>query len=410
MSIPYELRIALRYLSARRKQAFISLISGISVLGVGLGVMALFVALGLMTGLQGEIHTRILGTTAHVFVFRSQGSIADYRPVLDRLRAIPGIAGAAPVIYGKGLAFSAGRSGFVTVKGIVPAWEATVTDLGGHVQDGRLDSLDRDAPVPAILLGCDLAAALGVSVGDAVTLMIPEGRLSPLGMLPMRARFRVGAIVRSGLYAFDSEWAYVSLREAQRLFDRGADRAGQVEVRLSDMYALDQAQERIASALGPDYVTDDWKHQNGRLFTALALEKIAIGLTIGLIVLVAAMNIVATLILMVMEKHKDVAILVAMGASRGAITRIFILQGAAIGAIGTGCGAGLGWLTCVVMDRYRLLRVPADVYQVAHVPFKLLAGDAIVVVVGALIICLLAAIPAARGAARLDPAEAIRYE
>ena len=411
MSIPFELRIALRYLSARRKQALISLISGISVLGVGLGVTALFVALGLMTGLQGEIHGRILGTTAHVFVFRGSGQIEEYRAVLDKLRAVSGIAGVAPVIYGKGLVSSAARSSFVTLKGIVPSEEATVTDLGRHVQEGRYEALDADETPPPILLGCDLAATLGVGIGDVVTVMVPEGRLSPLGMLPMRARFRVAAIVRSGLYEFDAEWAYVSLREAQRLFDRGgADRAGQIEVRLLDIYALEQAQQRILETLGPEFVTDDWKHLNGRLFTALALEKLAIGLTIGLIVVVAAMNIVATLILMVMEKHKDVAILVAMGASRAAITRIFVLQGAAIGAIGTGLGAGAGWLTCLVMDRYRLLRLPADVYQVAYVPFRLLAGDAVVVVLGALIICLLAAIPAARAAARLDPAEAIRYE
>jgi len=410
MSIPYELRIALRYLSARRKQALISLISGISVLGVGLGVTALFIALGLMTGLQGEIHSRILGTTAHVFVFRASGQIEGYRGIVERLRGIPGISGAAPVIYGKGLVSSAARSSFVTVKGIVPSEETTVTDLGAHVQSGRFEALNADETPPPILLGYDLASSLGVGVGDVVTLMLPEGRLSPFGMLPMRARLRVGGIVRSGLYEFDSEWAYVSLREAQRLFDQGADRAGQIEVRLKDLYALEPAQTRILGALGPEFTTEDWKHLNGRLFTALALEKLAIGLTIGLIVVVAAMNIVATLILMVMEKHKDVAILVAMGASRGAITRIFVLQGAAIGAVGTAFGSGAGWLACRVMDHYRLLRLPADVYQVAYVPFKLLPGDAAVVVLGALFICLLAAIPAARAAARLDPAEAIRYE
>ena len=413
MRVPYELRVALRYLTARRKQAFISVISTISILGVTVGVMALFIALGLMTGLQGEIRSRILGATAHVFVFPAGGgNLRNEDRLAAEVRTLPGIAGVAPVVYGKCLVTSQGRSGFATIKGVEPAREGEVTEIGRQVREGSLQSLlsgDQDA-IPPILLGHDLALSLAVVPGDIISLVVPEGRLSPLGMLPRRTRFRVAGTVRTVLYEFDSEWGYISLHEAQKVFLGGKDEVSQIEVRLKDIYAVDAASQAILERLGPEYLTQDWIQLNHSLFSALWLEKVAIGVTIGLIVAVAALNIVATLILMVMEKHKDIAVLVSMGASRASITRIFVLQGAIIGATGTFLGGSLGWLACFVLDRYRLLRIPADVYQVSYVPFRLLPGDAAVVLVGALVICLLAAIQPARTAARLDPAEAIRYE
>jgi lipoprotein-releasing system permease protein len=410
--LPFELRIALRYLVARRKQAFISLISAISVLGVTVGVMAVLVALALMTGLQSEIHSRILGTTAHVYIFRSvRESIADYRDVVEKVRRVPGVMGAAPVVYGKGMLVGPSGSAFVTLKGIVPALERKVTELERQIEAGRLEELQESTGgVAPVLLGRDLALTLGAELGDVVALVVPEGRLSPMGMLPSRLSLRVAGIVRTDLFEFDSEWAYLPLDQAQRLFEDGEDRAGQIEVRLQDVYAVDQASDAILEALGPNYLIHDWSQLNRSLFTALWLEKIAIGITIGLIVMVAALNIVATLVLMVMEKHKDIAILVSMGASRGAITRIFMLQGTIIGALGTIIGALAGWLISGVLDHYRLIRVPADVYQVSYVPFTLLPSDAVIVIVAALVTCFLATIHPAREAARLDPAEAIRYE
>ncbi|MBN2371653.1 MAG: ABC transporter permease [Vicinamibacteria bacterium] len=410
--MPFELRIALRYLVARRKQAFISLISAISVLGVTVGVMAVLVALALMTGLQTEIHSRILGTTAHVYIFRNvRESIVDYRGIIEKVRRLPGVTDAAPVIYGKGMLVGAGGSAFVTLKGIVPSMERRVTDLARQIEEGRLESLEESTGgVAPILLGRDLALTLGVELGDVVALIVPEGRLSPMGMLPSRVSFRAAGIVRTDLHEFDAEWAYLPLSQMQRLFEGGEDRAGQIEVRLKDVYAVNRASEAIMEALGPDYLTHDWSQLNRSLFTALWLEKIAIGITIGLIVMVAALNIVATLVLMVMEKHKDIAILVSMGASRGAITRIFMLQGTVIGAAGTIVGACAGWLLSGVLDHYRLIRVPADVYQVSYVPFTLTPRDAVIVIAAALITCFLATIYPAREAARLDPAEAIRYE
>ena len=408
----FELKVAIRYLTARRKQAFISVISAISVLGVVVGVMALMVALGLMTGLQRGIRTMILGATSHVGVYRSGGDgVEDYDRVVEAVRTLPGVLGSAPAVYGKGLLSSpAGTPDVVTIKGIVPRLERTVTDIADQVQGGSLDALAQsgDGPAP-ILLGRDLAMKLAVDVGDVVTVLSPEGRLSPVGVIPRATRFQVAGTVRTGLFEFDSEWAYIPLASAQRLFGHEG-RASLVEVRLEDIYAVDEAGEAILARLGAGYLTNDWIQLNQSLFSALWLEKMAIGITIGLIVAVAALNIIATLILMVMEKHKDIGILVSMGASRGAIMRIFMLQGTLIGGVGTLAGALLGWGACRVLDRYKLIQVPADVYQISYVPFTLLPLDATVVVIGALLVCFLATIHPARGAARLDPAEALRYE
>jgi lipoprotein-releasing system permease protein len=411
--MPFELRVALRYLTARRKQAFISLISAISMLGVVVGVTALFIALGLMTGLQTEIREKILGATAHVSVFRSGSEgMPEYADVMGTLEGVPRVVGSAPAVYGKGLLRGVtGSARVATLKGIVPADEKTVTRVATQIETGTFEALEAevvDAP-PPVLLGSDLAAGLEVGVGDVVTVTTTQGRLSPMGRLPKMVKLRVAGTVRSGLFEFDSAWAYVSLPAAQRLFDQEGE-ATLVEVRLSDMFAVKEGKQEILAALGSDYVTSDWIDMNQSLFSALWLEKAAIALTIGLIVAVAALNIVATLILMVMEKHKDIAVLVSMGASRGAITRIFMLQGTLIGVAGTLIGAVLGYTACQVLDRFRLLRVPEDVYQISYVPFRLLPGDAAVVVAGALLVCFLATLPPARGAARLDPAEALRYE
>ena len=412
--MPFELRVALRYLTARRKQAFISLISGISVLGVTVGVMALMIALGLMTGLQGEIRSRILGATAHISVFRSgETTIEGWREAMDKLRRVRRVQGVAPAVYGKGLLTSSTGSAVATLKGILPAYERSVTELGSQVVEGSLDALGSaaapEALQPPVLLGKDLAQSLGVGVGDVVSLTSPQGRLSPMGVLPRVMKVRVAGTVRSGLYEFDSAWAYLPLATAQRLFATG-DGVSLIEVRLDEMYAVRDVAPALLEALGEGYLTNDWIQMNQSLFSALWLEKTAIAVTIGLIVMVAALNIVATLVLMVMEKHKDVAILVSMGASRGSIARIFVLQGAVIGAVGTALGSLLGWSACLFLDRYKLLRVPQDVYQVSYVPFTLLPSDAALVILGAMLVCLLATIHPARVASRLDPAEALRYE
>jgi lipoprotein-releasing system permease protein len=409
--VGFELYVALRYLTAGRRQAFVSLISIISVLGVGVGVMALFIALGLMTGLQGEIRSRILGATAHLSLYSSHGgAISEYREVVEAVRQVPRVLGSAPALYTQALLSSATGSKPAMLKGVLPEQERTVTELALQVEDGGLEVLeDPGENMPPILLGRDLAISLGVRAGDIVTVTSPQGRLTPMGVLPRMAKFLVAGSVRSGLYEFDSHWAYVPLATAQRMTASG-DQATLVEIRVDDMYAVAEIADAVLRALGEGYATTDWIQMNHSLFSALWLEKTAIGITIGLIVMVAALNIVATLVLMVMEKHKDIAVLVAMGASRGMVTRVFMLQGTIIGAVGTLTGALTGWGACHVLDHYKLIRLPSDVYQISFVPFTLLPGDAALVVGGALLTCFLATIHPALGAARLDPAQALGYE
>src|SRR5262245_84828 len=373
--------------------------------------MAVLISLGLMTGLQGEIRSRILGATAHLSVYRNGGAPFDeYGEVVKKVREVPGVLGSAPAFYGKGLITSLTGSALSTLKGIRVEDEKSVTDLSAHLQDGSLDGFD-DPPAAAapLLLGRELAAGLNVGVGDVVSVTSPQGRLTPMGVLPRVTKFRVAGIVRTGLFEFDSSWAYMPLAAAQRIFEEG-DRATLVEVRVQEIFQVRRMARDVLARLGEGYVSTDWIQMNQSLFSALWLEKTAIALTIGLIVMVAALNIVATLVLMVMEKHKDIAILVSMGASRGAMMRIFMLQGTVIGVVGTTVGATLGIAACHVLDRYRLLKVPEDVYQISHVPFRLLPGDAAIVILGALVICFAATLHPARGAAKLDPAEDLRYE
>ena len=406
MNIPFELQIALRYLLAKRKQAFISVISLISTLGVTVGVMALVIALALMTGLQQELRDRILGSNAHIFVFKT-GGIADYRVEMPRLLAMPHVVGAAPAIQGMGLLSASGETVPIQIKGIDVALEPQVTDIGRAMQTGSVAALQGAGP-DGILLGTDLASKLGVHVGDAVSLITTEGTISPFGMLPRPRRLRIAGVFSLGLYEFDSSYGFVSLDAARRLFAK--DQVDFIQLRVDDIYKAGDVAKAIPTALGRDYMTEDWAAMNKPLFSALWLEKMAISMTIGLIVMVAALNIVASLILLVMEKHRDIAILKTMGASATSITAIFMMQGLIIGVIGTTVGASAGFALSYVLDRYELIKVPVDVYQVSHVPFTVLPFDFVMVVIAAIFICFVATIYPSRQAARLDPAQALRYE
>ena len=406
-----DFSIAVRYLHKRQGAGFLTVIAAISVLGIAVGVMALFIALGLMTGLQGEIRGRILGSTAHVSVFKSRGEpFDDPTGVAAKVGALAGVLGAAPSLYGKAMISSPSSQLVATIKGISNA-EGTVTDLPRQIQDGSMAALPPHGDgFPGILLGHILATGLAVGPGDIVTLMIPQGRLTPFGVVPQLAKFRVAGTVNTGLYEFDDGWAWISLLEAERLLASSGLGQVLVEAKLKDMYAVNAAETQIVNALGSGFVTSDWIETNQSLFQALQLEKVAISLTIGLIMLVAALNIVATLVIMVTEKRRSIAVLMSLGATRQLIRRIFIWQGALLGLMGTLIGAVAGALACYGLDRYELIKIPADVYQVAFLPFKLLPADAAMVVAGALVVSLLATLYPASKAASLQPTEGLRSE
>jgi len=409
----FEWFVARRYLTARRKQAFISLISGVSILGVAVGVMALIIALALMTGVQGELRDRIVGATAHVYVSNlSPDGFANVDAEVKKLAALPGVIGAAPAILGAGMVTGAGtEASFVKLKGIDPAREREVTDLDASIRAGSAAALlNRAEDARAgIILGDELATALGVAVGDTVTVLTPEGTLTPfMGPMPRPVLLTVVGTFHFGFYEYDSSWALVSLPEAEHLFRKNVPDL--IQLRLGNMDDASAMKKKLQAQLGASYFVQDWADVNKSLYSALGLEKLAISLTIGLIVMVAALNIVASLVLLVMEKSRDIAILRTMGARAGAIRRIFMYQGLTIGLVGTLSGAALGLLVCYFADRYRVIALPADVYQVTYLPFRVHAADVMMVTLGAVAICFVATIYPARQAGRLDPAEALRNQ
>ena len=409
MDLPFELFVALRYLLAKRKQAFISVISLISALGVTVGVMAVLIALALMTGLQGELRDRIVGSAAHVYVMKA-GGLTDPDAELKKLLSIPRVIGAAPIVQGKALLTSdAGGEAFIEVKGVVPDLERTVTQIERAMLTGTLDALNTAAgEVPAILLGKDLAANLQVAVGDRVRLTTTEGTLTPIGPVLRSRPFKVAGTFSLGLFEYDSGYGFVHLDVAERTLGRTLPDL--IELRIDDMFAAQEVVDSIPANLGSDYLAQDWADLNGALFSALWIEKMAISITIGLIVMVAALNIAGSLILLVMEKSRDIAILKTMGGSAVSIRRIFMLQGLVIGLVGTVCGAGAGVIVATVLDRNQLIRIPADVYQLSHLPFTVVPRDVVAVVAAAVVICFAATIYPSRQAARLDPAEGLRHE
>lgn len=407
--MPFELQIALRYLLAKRRQVFISVITLVSTVGVTVGVMALVIALAIMTGLQQELQDRILGAMAHITVWKT-GGIDDYRAEVARLTQVPDVVAAAPAVYGKALVSTDRSDTFITIKGVDPELERMVTQVASAMSGGQFEALTAPSEddLPGIVLGHEVASSVGAFVGDTVTLITPQGPLTPMGMAPGQRRFRVVGTFRLGLLEFDSAYGFVSLELAQRLTGKGG--IDHLEARVTDIYEAPRIADSIPARLGGEYVASDWTDINRTLYSALYLEKIAMGLGIGLIVAVAALNIVASLILLVMEKTRDIAILKTMGASSRSVMLIFLIQGVVIGTIGTIVGAALGAGVAYVLDTYRVISIPGDIYQVTYLPFRVLPWDLIAIVVGGFVICFFATLYPSRQAARLDPAQALRYE
>ena len=406
MNIPFELHVAFRYLIAKRKQAFISVISFISTLGVTVGVMALVIALALMTGLMQEVRDRILASNPHIYVWK-RGGITDYRAEADRLRQMPRVLGAAPAILDQTLVFGGGVSSPIQIKGIDPIVEQQVTDILGAIRSGSLDGLHgADDQPPGILLGKQLAVKMGVAVGEVINVVSPE--LVPTGLALRPRPLRVAGTFELGLPEFDSTYGFVSIDTAKRIL--GKSDIDFIQLRVDDIWAAPEIAASIGDNGEGDYLTEDWADMNQSLFSALSLERKAISLAIALIVMVAALNIVASLILMVMEKHRDIAILKTMGAGARSIMAIFMLQGVIIGIVGTTVGTIAGVVAAKLADRYKLVSVAPDIYMVSHMPFTVRPIDVAMVVGAAMLICFFATIYPSRQAARLDPAQALRYE
>ena len=403
----FELMVAIRYLKAKRKQAVISLITVISVIGVAAGVAALIIALAINAGFRDDLQKRLLGAQAHVNVLskdRVRG-ITDYLRITKEIEQVPGVLFAAPAVYQRALIYDRAQASGVVVKGIIPEMESSLSALSTNMVGGSL----RDFDESSIIIGKELSNSLGASKGDHVNVLSIETSLTPAGPVPRHRAFTVSGIFESGLYDLDSTWVYIPLGAAQRLFGLG-DVAAVIEVKVNNVDQAKVIGQKIIERIGGDFDFQDWGTTNKSIFQALRLERLVTYITIGLIVLVAALNIVATLIMMVLEKTRDIAILLAMGATRDNIRRIFILQGVIIGVIGTILGVIVGQTACRIADKYHLVSLAPDVYSIAYVPFKAALLDSAIVAALAILISFLATLYPSAAASKLQPVEALRYE
>lgn len=424
----FELFIAARYLRAKRRQAVISVITAISVIGVTAGVASLIIALAINNGFRQDLQQRLLGSTSHVSLMRTaqDDGFRNWPAMMERLAKQPHVIAASPAIYEQVLLSRGARAKGVILKGIIPAQEEKVSGILKTVTIGSADQLraepekmlqplegsQSEMPAPAlapIVLGKELAQDIGATVGSVVLVTSPQGELTPFGLVPKYVRFKVVGIFTSGFYDYDSAWAFTRLSDSQRLFGLG-DIISIIEFKLDDLYLAAEVGRALESAAGPGFQSQNWMQQNQALFRALRLERVVTFITIGLIVLVAALNILISLIMMVMEKHKDIAVLMSMGARRAQIRRIFIAQGMLIGIIGTTLGLVFGYAFSWAGAEYKLIALSAEVYSIDYVPFAPRAIDGIVVAGVAIAISFIATIYPSWSAAKILPAEALRYE
>lgn len=404
----YEYFVAKRYLTAKRKQAFISVITFISILGITIGVMALVIAIALITGFQSDVQDKILGSTSHILIRDySEGGLEDYEQLISRVRSVDGVINASPVVLDYGLLTGVLKSQGAMLRGV--DFEREV-ESSPWLQDLSMGSLpDPEAKRDGILLGRDLSFSIGASIGDKVTLLTSSSRLSPMGPLPRMRQFVVTGIFHTGLYDFDSVTALVSLKAAQKAFNL-KNNINLIQIRISNISRAAETADEIKELLPPQAYAITWMELNKALFSALKLEKQLMFLTITLIVLVAALNIIATLILMVMEKTRDIGILKAMGTTSRSIRKIFFLQGAMIGIIGTAVGTTLGLLWCWLANTFELIKVPQEIYVIAFVPFRIKPLDLLMIIGITLLISLLSTLFPSHRASKVDPVEALKYE
>jgi lipoprotein-releasing system permease protein len=429
----FELFVAARYLKAKRRQAVVGVVTTISVAGVAAGVAALVIALAITNGMRRDLSERLLGASAHVDLMRVEADgIRDWRPLLEHLRHVPHVTAAAPGIYGQVLVSRGPRAGFALIKGILPAQERTVSDLLDFITSGSAKDLEPAAPMaspaisrtdtsndslpapvntpyPALVLGKDLAETIGAQVGDSVLVTSPQGELTPLGLAPKYQRFRVVGIFHSGFYQYDAAMAFMRLSDAQSLFSE-PDLLSVISFKVDDLDRAPEIGRTIEEAAGKGFMTTNWMEQNRELFRALKLEQVVTFIVIALIVIVAALNILIALTMMVMEKTRDIAVLMSFGVEPNQVRRIFLMQGLLISFIGTALGLVLGYLAAWAGGHYHFIHLSAEVYSIDTLPFAPRLLDGVIVAAVSIGVSLLATLYPSSAAARILPAEALRYE
>ena len=423
----YEFFVSLRYLRAKRKQVFVSVITFISVAGIFLGVAALIIVLAVMNGFETDLRNKILGINSHIVLMEYDGAMKQYPQVIKNIENMPGIVAATPFIYSQAMVKSGNNASGVVLRGLAVESAFQVITLG-KMKEGKMDYLLPDkrpaanidpgmANLPGIIVGKEMAKNLGIFLYQPISIVSPAGMATPMGMVPRMKRFLVVGIFDSGFYEYDSTLAFLSLKDCQEFLNMG-ERVTGVEIRVKDIYKADTIAKAIERKLGFPYWARHWMDMNKNLFAALRLEKRVMFIILSLIVLVAAFNIITTLIMVVMEKNKDIAILKSMGATSRSIMKIFILQGVIIGAVGTLLGA-LGGITIALnLSRISLFIenllgvkiLPGDVYYLSELPSRVNYGDVSIIIAGSLVLCFLSTIYPSWRASRLDPAEALRYE
>ncbi len=406
----YSLFIALRYLKGRHRRAPISLNTLISIGGVALGVMTLIVVLSVMSGFETDLKQKILGTNSPVIVTSfSEKGITDYNDVMAKVASLPHVVSTAPFTYEEVMLTSpTGVSGII-LKGINPDTEARATALKKNLVRGSLSDLKTSGAVPAIFLGKELASMLAVDIGEKVRVVSPFGSMTPLGMAPKLQEFRVAGIFDTGMYEYDSKLAYISIPVAQGFFGLGDSVTG-IEVRIDNLDLSGKVARAVQDKLGFPFKARDWQQMNRNLFSALKLEKITMFVILVLIILVASFNIVSTLIMIVVEKSREIAILKSMGATRAGIMKIFMINGTVIGLVGTAIGVLGGYLLCVFIKTSDLIRLPSDVYYISHLPVRMDPYEFVAVSAAAMLISFSATLYPSWQAAKLDPLDALRYE
>ncbi len=406
----FETFVALRYLFSRKHHSFISVISLVSVLGVALGVGSLIVVLGVMNGFSTDLREKILGVNAHALVLSYEGGIKDYAPLMTEAAAVPGVLGVTPFIYSEVMLSTASGVKGVVLRGIDPLSADKVLTVGRDLVEGSLEALVATDGPPGIILGRELVNRLGLSLGGTVNLLSPAGKQSAAGFTPQVKIFRLAGVFRSGMYEYDTTLAFIALDAARELLGFREVNATGLELRVQDVYRADAVAREVQKALGPPYYTRHWQEMNANLFAALKLEKVAMFIVLILVVVVGSFSIITTLVMLVMEKTKDIAVLMSLGAQREQIRRIFMLQGTIIGLVGTSLGYILGIGASLLLKRYQFIKLPKDVYSLDHLPVRLESLDLVLIGICAMALCFLATLYPSRQASRLSPAEALRFE